>query len=49
MAQFEEEFPALPTRKRAEEVSVPTSKGPAEAPASTVPNTTKTVAEAESR
>ncbi|OEL21751.1 hypothetical protein BAE44_0017230 [Dichanthelium oligosanthes] len=32
--QFEEAFPSLPTRKRAEEVPVPASKGPAEEPAS---------------
>ncbi|KAF8656566.1 hypothetical protein HU200_060627 [Digitaria exilis] len=46
--QFEEAFPALPTRKRAEEVIVPTSKGPAEAPVTPAPTSTKPV-ETESR
>nr|CAB3458982.1 unnamed protein product [Digitaria exilis] len=46
--QFEEAFPALPTRKRAEEVIVPTSKGPAEAPATPALTSTKPV-ETESR
>ncbi|CAN6206478.1 unnamed protein product [Urochloa humidicola] len=35
LAQFKKAFPAVPTGKTAEEVPVPTSKGPAEAPAST--------------
>jgi len=36
--QFEEAFPALPTRKRAEVVPPPVSKTPAEAPASVAPS-----------
>jgi len=39
-ARFEEAFPALPTRKRVEEVPVPATEGPAdEDPAPTVLNT----------
>ena len=36
--QFEDAFPALPTRKRAEVVPPPVSKAPAEAPASVAPS-----------